>query len=262
MVGRCGRSRTRIKTTSARVSLAETIHSMPLIYNLCSLFQKLLHDLRTTLMPKYESIWDALLSQAGRPLPPTTLETYIQTLSLFLKTLLLPNPSNLTPTWHKLELCIKKCRPDVQRMLAEVWATTLRRFKSDSRTEVTLLLVEALDSIQDAVAWIYISAFQTTSSILHTSTVPLLNLLWDASLKADSFDAIFTLMRRILNATMHYCSPESFRPIADLVTGRIQSLNESVVEEEGIHRTLRLTLVIAALRKGKKAESMFTGRPF
>ena len=211
-------------------------------------------------MPKYEPIWNALLSQATRSLPPTTLEVYIQTLSSFLKTLLLPKPSNLTVSWQTLASTIKKCRPDVQRMLAEVWATVLRRFKADARVEATTMLVQDLESIPDAIAWVYVSAFQTTSSTLHTSATPLLALLWDASLAADSFEAIFTLTRRVINATMHYCSTDSFRPISELVNTRVQALEEANMEEDHVHRTLQLTLVVAALRKGKKAESMFTGK--
>ena len=225
-----------------------------------SLLQKLLHELRTTLTPKYEALWNALLSQASRSLPPATLETYIQTLSLFLKYLLLPDPSNIAFTWHRLATTIKKCRPDVQRMLAEVWATVLRRLKAEARVEINMLIVEAVDTIPDAIAWMYISAFQTTSTTLHTSTIPLLTLLWDTSLRVDNNDAMFTLMRRVLSATMHYCSPESFRPIADLVVARIQTLCDTVVEDEHIHRTLQMALVATALRKGKKAESMFSGQ--
>jgi U3 small nucleolar RNA-associated protein 20 len=227
-----------------------------------SLLQKLLHDLRTTLTPKYEALWNALLSQASRSLPPGTLETYIQTLSLFLKHLLLPEPSNIALTWHKLATTIKRCRPDVQRMLAEVWATVLRRLKAEARVEMTMLLVEAVDALPDAIAWMCISAFQTTSTTLHTSTIPLLSLLWDTSLRVDNDEAMFTLMRRVLSATMHYCSPESFRPIAELVVARIQTLCDTIVEDEHIHRTLQMVLVVTALRKGKKAESMFPGEQY
>ncbi|KIM31383.1 hypothetical protein M408DRAFT_7156 [Serendipita vermifera MAFF 305830] len=210
-------------------------------------------------MPKYQAIWNALLSQASRSLPPTTLETYIQTLSLFLKTLLLPEPSNIAFTWDQLAITIKKCRPDVQRILAEVWSTVLRRFKADTRAEATFMLVEALDSIPDAIAWVYISTFQTTGSILHTVTTPLLTLLLDSSLRADDFTPIFILVRRVLNATMHYSTPDSFRPVAEILVSRVQYLNYTAAEEEAIHRTLQITLVVASLRKGKKAESIFTG---
>ena len=220
--------------------------------------QKLLHDLRTTLRPKYEDLWNALLVQVTHPLPPSTLETYIETLSLFLKILLLPNPTNLASTWHAFVATIQKCRPNVQRMLAEVWATALRRLKGDSRVEMTTLLVEALDKVQDTVAWIYITAFQTTSATLHTSTIPLFSHLWDTSLQTKDYNATFTLMRRVLTATMHYCSPGSFAPISDFVVAQIQMLNDTVANETA-HRTLQMTLVIAALRKGKKAESMLTG---
>lgn len=124
------------------------------------------------------------------------------------------------------------------------------------------LLVEAVDTIPEAIAWMCILAFQTTSTTLHTSTVPLFSLLWDTSLRVDNNEAVFTLMRRVLSATMHYCSPESFRPVAELVVTRVQMLCDTIVEEEPIHRTLQMTLVVAALRKSKKAESMFTGERY
>lgn len=144
-------------------------------------------------------------------------------------------------------------------MLAEVWATVLRRLKPETRVEMNMLLVEAVDTIPDATAWMYISAFQTTSTTLHTSTTPLLSLLWDTTLRVDNNEAMFTLMRRVLSATMHYCSPESFRPISDLVVSRIQTLYDTIVDDEHVHRTLQMVLVVTALRKGKKAESMFSG---
>lgn len=250
----------RTKQTSNQSSPSWSERSRVLQSNLSdhrdSLLQKLLYDLRTTLTPRYETLWDTLLAQATRSLPPAAFETYIQTLSLFLKHLLLPSPDNCKRTWIKLSDTMRKSRPDVRRKLAEVWGTALRRLKSETRREMTDLLLDSLNVIQDAVAWVYITAFQSTSSTVHTSAVSLLKMLWDSALTAEDFDAVSRLLRRILSATMHYCTIESFQTMANLVTTLIQTMRSTPQSEERNWRIMETTLVVCAFRKGRHAESM------
>lgn len=222
---------------------------------LLDLMQKLLHDLRTTLIPKFESIWDTLLAQATRLLSPSTLETYTQTLSACLKHLLLPTPSLASFTWDALSATMKKCRPDIRRLLAEVWGTTLRKFKSEQKRHATDALVGSLDTLSDTIAWIYITSVRSTSLTLHTAALPLLELLLENALVADDFEPIYKLVRRVLTATMHYCSVESFQPITNIFVSRIHALAEPF-DEKRTQRLLRISLVIFAFRKGKQAEAM------
>jgi U3 small nucleolar RNA-associated protein 20 len=218
--------------------------------------QKLLYDLRTTLTPKYEAIWDTLLAQATRSLPPAAFEVYVQTLSLFLKHLLLPSPEHCNLTWNKLSATIRKCRPDVRHKLAEVWGTIFRRLKTENRREITSLMLESLSTIQDAMAWIYITAFQSTSPMLHTSAVSLLDMLWDEALVAEDFEAVSRLLRRSLSATMHYCTIESFQPMAAMIATRVYALRGLHQDEEKCWRTMEIALVVYAFRKGGHARSM------
>ncbi|KAG8814140.1 U3 snoRNP protein, partial [Serendipita sp. 399] len=233
---------------------------------LLDLMQKLLQDLRTTLVPKYELVWETLLAQATRSLAPTTLETYSQTLSLFLRQLLLPTPHLLQTSWTHLRNTIRKCRPDVRRILAEMWGTILRRFKAEQKREATKLLIDSLDTTQDAVAWVYIYAFQSTSCTLHTSTIPLLELLVEEAVGAEEgeegYDAVRKLLRRVLTATMHYCTIETFTPIADFVVARVvQAMPPdpaTELEKRCTSRTLEIVLVVCAFRKGKRSENMLS----
>ncbi|KAG8869452.1 U3 snoRNP protein [Serendipita sp. 405] len=227
---------------------------------LLALMQKLIHDLRTTLLPKCDLILDTLLAQATRSLPPATLETYSQTLSTFLRQLLLPTPRLLKTFWTKLNNTIRKCRPDIRRILAEVWGAILRRLKTDQKREATELLVASLDTIQDAIALVYVNAFQSTSSTLHTSTVPLLELLIGQAIGVgeDRYEAIMKLLRRVLTATMHYCTIETFTAISDIIVARMQALPDPTTETEACCRTMEIALVVCAFRKGKRAESMLS----
>ncbi|KAG8824346.1 U3 snoRNP protein, partial [Serendipita sp. 399] len=232
---------------------------------LLDLMQKLLQDLRTTLIPKYELVWETLLAQATRSLAPTTLETYSQTLSLFLRQLLLPTPHLLQTSWTHLKNTIRKCRSDVRRILAEVWGALLRRFKAEQKQEATRLLIASLDTIQDAVAWVYIYAFQSTSCTLHTSTIPLLELLVGEAVDAEGqegYDAVRKLLRRVLTATMHYCTIETFNPISEFMVARVlQAMPPdptTELEKRCTSRTLEFALVVCAFRKGKRSENMLS----
>lgn len=144
-------------------------------------------------------------------------------------------------------------------MLSEVWGTTFRRLKAERRREVTTLLLEALSTTQDAVAWAYITAFQSTAPTLHTSAPGILDSLWDAALEVEDFDSASRLLRRVLTATMHYCTIESFQPLAKLVVSRIQAVCKEEKEHDKCKRVLDTSLVVCAFRKGKHAESMLTG---
>lgn len=226
-----------------------------------SLLQKLLHDLKTTVLPKYESILDALLSEAPKSIPPAALSTYLATLALLFKQTLNAQPELHQSTWIRLSNALKKCRPDRQRIIAEVWGIVLRRMKTQQKGEAVELLVKSLESedrLEDVVAWVLIAAFQSTSETLHTSTTSLVGLLLDLTKSSREFESLSRLWRRVLAATMYYCTIDSFKPVADLFVSRISEMKNE--DEETISRILEITLIITAFRKGKKASSMFTGK--
>jgi U3 small nucleolar RNA-associated protein 20 len=204
-------------------------------------------------------ILDSLLLQATRSLPPATLEAYVQTLSLLFKFLLSSVPESSEGAWTSLAASMRKCRPEMRRMLAEVWGTTIRRFKQDQKLKVTEWMVDSLDSVADAVAWVYISSFQTTPPTLHTSTISLLELLWERSIVCKDFDEVSKLMRRVLTATMHYCTIETCAPLANFIVERIKAINSNLGSLESCHRSLQMAITVLAYRKGSKAQSVLSG---
>ncbi|PVG02408.1 hypothetical protein CPB86DRAFT_577131 [Serendipita vermifera] len=226
---------------------------------LLDLLQKLLHDLRKTLSPKYEVILGSLLLQATRSLPPATLETYVQSLSLLFKFILPSVPESTEATWTNLAATMRKCRPEMRRMLAEVWGVTIRRFKPEQKLKATEWMVESLDTVADAVAWVYISSFQSTAPTLHTSTIPLLELLWDRSMVCKDFESASQLMRRVLTATMHYCTIETCAPLANFIVDRIKAIKSGSESLEICHRCLQMSSTVLAYRKGSKAQSVLNG---
>jgi U3 small nucleolar RNA-associated protein 20 len=145
--------------------------------------QNLIHDLRTTLLPKYPTILTSITSLLHRPLASDTLTTLLSTLSALFRYLIIPSQQLLKPTW----ITIRKCMIDavvnnngttgeeLRRMLAEVWGMMLRRLKTAPREEAVKLLLEGLDGCEEGVAWILVYAMKVR---LRASDITLLQLTW------------------------------------------------------------------------------------
>jgi U3 small nucleolar RNA-associated protein 20 len=243
-----------------------------------SLLQKLAHDLRGVLSPRYPELLARLFVLLPRALPAATLTALLGTLSALFKFLLLPaaEPDLLEATWTQFREVLPRCNHEVQRAAAEAWGAVLRRAKAALRPRAIELLVEGLDGIDDAAAWTIVFACKVTplrclqedrrlivcsqsvSQTLHTATPALLGPLFDAYLAipdADA-DAVHTLVRRTLTALAHHCtSPAEFAPVAQLLVGalaRETGAPEAAGKQERMRRALELVFMSCAVRGGAR----------
>lgn len=153
---------------------------------------KLSHDLRATLTPRFPAILNTILSlltSTGSPsgqtvpdpssstsvsnppkrklrqLPPETLQTLLSTLSSLFRYTLTPSHQLLRPSFVTLRQTMVDVRAcgrkssiavELERMLAEVWGGVLRRVKGkEKRDSVVRDLMEGLEGCEDGVAWIW-----------------------------------------------------------------------------------------------------------
>ena len=125
-----------------------------------SLLQNLAHDLRTTLSPIYINILELLLKLLPRSISPTALTALLETFSTMFKFLLVPSIhiELLEDTWTAVRLVLPKCLPEIQRAMAEVWGSVLRRLKTVPRTRAVTLLAKNVDGVEDASAWVFVYA--------------------------------------------------------------------------------------------------------
>jgi U3 small nucleolar RNA-associated protein 20 len=117
--------------------------------------QKLAHDLRTTLSPVYPSILKRLLKLFPRSLEPAALTILLETVASLFRYLLVPSIHTelITHSWGAIRLILPKCLPEIQRAVAEVWGSVLRRLKTTSREHAVKLLAENAEGLEDASAW-------------------------------------------------------------------------------------------------------------
>lgn len=132
--------------------------------------QKLAHDLRSTLVPVYDTLLKCLFPLLARSISAEALTALLSTLSALFKYLLIPSTSDadstieaesgmLRTTWSQLLAILGKCNLEVQRATAETWAFVLRRLRQSARDRcVKLMLLEegqSLDGVEDALAWMF-----------------------------------------------------------------------------------------------------------
>jgi hypothetical protein len=122
--------------------------------------QKLAHDLRTTLSSVYPTILKRLLKLLPRALEPAALTILLETLSSLFRYLLVPSIQIelLTHTWSAVRSILPKCLPEIQRAVAEVWGSVLRRLKSAARDHAVTLLAENTEGLEDPSAWAIVFA--------------------------------------------------------------------------------------------------------
>lgn len=127
-----------------------------------SLLQKLVHDLRKTLINSYDALLDRLLVFLTRAISPAALTSLLTTLSSLFKHLL--TPESLTSTWERFLTALRKCKPEVQRAAAEVWATVLRRLKKDERGICVRMMLSGSEDggIDDALAWSFVFSIRVS----------------------------------------------------------------------------------------------------
>jgi U3 small nucleolar RNA-associated protein 20 len=101
---------------------------------LYQLAPKLAHGLQITLSPIYTNILNCLLQLLSRAINSTALIALLETFSTLFKFLLVPlvHIELLEDTWDAVRLMLPKCLPEVQRAMAEVCGSVLRRLKTVS----------------------------------------------------------------------------------------------------------------------------------
>ncbi|TFK50804.1 hypothetical protein OE88DRAFT_1680621 [Heliocybe sulcata] len=223
---------------------------------LADLLQKLAHDLRTTLSPAYQELLTRLLSFLPRKIPAPTLTAVLSALSALFKYLLIPSTEAdlLNTTWEALRDVLVKCNGEVQRAVAEVWGALLRRFKSAVRERAVELISESVDGIDDACAWMVVSACKSVSQTLHTAATSIVVSLFKHHLACKEPGATYTLLRRLLTALIHHCKgPEQFTVVSDLLLGQFTTLVETEDSKpETLRRVLEIVAVVCSVRQGSR----------
>lgn len=159
------------------------------------------------MMPSYSTLLTLLCRFLPRTISPQALTSLLAALASLFKHLLLPSlakpdaASNkatssatglsepaadadvLHISWEHLCSVLGKCNPEVQRAVAEVWSTVLRRLKGTTRDRhvKSMLLTQAggegkpsskcLEAPEDALAWMVVFACKVRTSGLPTRHV-------------------------------------------------------------------------------------------
>jgi U3 small nucleolar RNA-associated protein 20 len=124
-----------------------------------SVITKLIFDLRRTLEPCFEVIFDKLLGLSGASLSASLLTQVLEAISSLLRYISPTSPSLLDSLYSRFLSTFRKCKTEVQRAGGEVWGSVLRRLKGDLRGKSILLILERLEEHDGVLeAWAIISA--------------------------------------------------------------------------------------------------------
>ena len=145
---------------STGVSLLAHAILFPSHLTIRSLMQKLVHDLRSIILPLYDDLLDRLVRFLPRSISAAALTTLLATFSSLFKHLLVPatESSLLERTWKSVRSVLPECNPEVQRAMAEVWGSLLRRLRTSRREIAVEVMANDLAGAEDACAWAYVFA--------------------------------------------------------------------------------------------------------
>ncbi|TCD65551.1 U3 snoRNP protein [Steccherinum ochraceum] len=215
---------------------------------LLSLLQALTHDLRTTLAPRLPDLLDRLLSLLPRSLSAPTLSTLLESFSAVFKYVVIPTEA-AEETWSLFADVIPKCNPEVQRMVAEMWGSMLRRMKVSAREACSVAIVSASDP--DVGAWTMVSACKSVSQTLHTTTASMFPPVIRHYLDCEDPQTSFTVLRRSFTALAHHCkNPEQYTPTVEYAIQQLVSADHG--ETERSRRLLELLTVPSSVRQGSR----------
>jgi U3 small nucleolar RNA-associated protein 20 len=129
--------------------------------------QKFVHDLRSIILPSYDDLLNGLLRLLPRPISAAALTMLLTTFSTLFKYLLVPatEPDILQRTWERVRIVLPECNSEVQRAMAEVWGSLLRRLRASRREVAVEIIAEDLSGVEDACAWIYIFACKVCPAV-------------------------------------------------------------------------------------------------
>jgi U3 small nucleolar RNA-associated protein 20 len=129
--------------------------------------QKFAHDLRSIILPSYDDLLDRLLRFLPRPVSSAALTTLLATLSSLFKHLLVPATESdiVQRTWRCVSVVLPECNSEVQRAMAEVWGSLLRRLRASRREVAVEVMASDLGGVEDACAWAYIFACKVCTGV-------------------------------------------------------------------------------------------------
>ncbi|KIP04980.1 hypothetical protein PHLGIDRAFT_25296 [Phlebiopsis gigantea 11061_1 CR5-6] len=215
---------------------------------LLDLLQKLAHDLRTTIQSLYASIQQRLLKLLPRALAAETLKMILDTFSVVFKYVAIPSQA-IDEAWSAFAEVLPKCDPEVQRAVAELWGTTVRRLKTQAREQCVLAIVSSANP--DVSSWVFVSACKSVSQTLHTTTSSIFAPLLRYYLSCEDSEDVFTVLRRLLTALSHHCkSADQFSPISDFLTEEFTSSPKE--DSETLRRLLEVVTVPCSVRQGSR----------
>ncbi|KAI5120165.1 hypothetical protein M0805_008432 [Coniferiporia weirii] len=230
---------------------------------LFDLMQKLVEDLRLTLEPAYDSIVSCLFSYLPRRISPESLSALLATMLALFKHLLLPsvpgsdsgNDDILKTTWTQLSMSLAKCNSEVQRAVAEVWSSVLRRLKKGDRQRCVMHMVTSGRNMDDVIAWSLVFSAKSVAQTLHTCSPTLVLSCLDFYLITgpDQLEKAFTLLRRLLTALVHHCAKaDQFALIAGPLVEKFVEMAESTCNVEDAKRMLAVLVVPCSVRQGSR----------
>ncbi|KAF6761034.1 hypothetical protein DFP72DRAFT_1002832 [Ephemerocybe angulata] len=221
---------------------------------LLDLLQKMTHDLRTTLAPVYDDIIRRLLKHLTRSISPEALTYLLETFNTLFRFLLVPSihPELLDSTWSSIKSTLPKCLPEIQRAMAEVWGSVLRKLKTTARERAVTLLAESAEGVDDASAWVLVYACKSVSQTLHTATSSIFSPLLAYHLKTDNPEPTFNLIRRTLTALIHHVkNAEQFSSLGNLVVQQVKA-SIKTGEEEQTRRAVLVATIPCSVRQGSR----------
>jgi U3 small nucleolar RNA-associated protein 20 len=129
--------------------------------------QKFVHDLRSIILPSYDDLLNRLLRLLPRSISAASLTTLLATFSSLFKHLLVPATESdiLQRTWKHICAVLPECNPEVQRAMAEVWGSLLRRLSASKRETAVEVMASDLGGMEEACAWAYIFACKVRSAV-------------------------------------------------------------------------------------------------
>ncbi|KZT64878.1 hypothetical protein DAEQUDRAFT_769307 [Daedalea quercina L-15889] len=226
---------------------------------LLDMFQKLAHDLRTTLAPSYPQVLRRLTHLLPRSLSAPAVTALLATFSALFRYVLVPavDAELLEQAWAIFRDTLARCNPEVQRATAEVWGATLRRLKvADRELCVRMIAASAGHGLADACAWVFVSACKSVSQTLHTATASIIQPLVGYYVGAEDEEAAYTLVRRVLTALIHHCKDkEQFSGIADVLVAKFEECVKEPADEERLRRMLEVASVVCSVRQGSRLSS-------
>lgn len=122
--------------------------------------QKFVHDLRSIILPSYDDLLNRLLRLLPRSISAAALTTLLATFSSLFRHLLVPATESdiVQQTWKSVCAVLPECNSEVQRAMAEVWGSLLRRLRTSRREAAVEIMASDLGGVEEACAWAYVFA--------------------------------------------------------------------------------------------------------